>query len=70
MPSIALRGESITLAQSLKSAGLADSGGRAKFLVRQGKVRVNGEVVTQPGRKLHAGDHFQVDEGDQWDVSQ
>ncbi len=32
-------------------------------------VKVNGIVETQPGRKLFAGDHFQVENGDEWAVS-
>ena len=54
MPSLPLRGEQITLAQALKVAGLAQSGGQAKQVVRSGAVVVNGVVETQPGRKLHS----------------
>src|SRR5260221_9378171 len=53
MTTLQLRGEHITLAQALKAAGLADSGGQAKHLVRAGTVTVNGARETQPGRKLH-----------------
>jgi ribosome-associated protein len=70
MPTLALRGEHITLAQAIKAAGLADSGGQAKHVVREGKVNVNDQVVTQPGRKLIAGDRFRVTDGDEWTVSQ
>src|SRR5947208_952617 len=55
MPELTLRGESITLAQAVKAAGLADSGGQAKHLVRGGTVTVNGAVETRPGRQLAAG---------------
>jgi len=68
MLTIHIRGDHITLAQALKSAGVADSGGQAKFLVRQGRVKLNGTVVIQPGKKLDAGDRFQVDEGEEWIV--
>jgi ribosome-associated protein len=68
MSTLALRGDHITLAQALKAAGLADSGGQAKQLVRSGTVTVNGETVTQPGRKLRAGDKFQVEGGPAWAV--
>jgi ribosome-associated protein len=53
-----LRGEHITLAQALKAAGLAGTGGQAKHLVRGGEVTVNGQIETRPGRKLVDGDHF------------
>jgi ribosome-associated protein len=66
---LALRGEHITLAQALKVAGLADTGGQAKVLVRTGTVTVNGEPVTQPGRKLRAGDRFGVSGGPEWTIT-
>ena len=66
MPTLPLRGEHITLAQALKAAGLADTGGQAKHLVRAGGAQVNGIAETQPGRKLRAGDRFQLDEGEEW----
>ena len=69
MTTLALQGEYITLAQALKVAGLADSGGQAKQLVRAGTVTVNGAVVTQPGRKLFAADRFRLAEGPEWTVS-
>jgi len=63
-----LRGETITLAQALKAVGLADSGGQAKILVREGDVRVNGEPALQPGRKLRAGDRFGIAGGPEWTI--
>jgi ribosome-associated protein len=65
MPTLELRGDNISVAQAVKAAGLADSGGQAKHLVREGKVRVNGEVVNQPGRKLVAGDRLTLTDGDE-----
>jgi ribosome-associated protein len=69
MSTLTLRGEHITLAQAVKLAGFADSGGQAKHLVRDGAVTVNGVVVSQPGRKLVAGDRFRVGEAPEWTVS-
>lgn len=68
MTTLQLRGEHITLAQALKAAGLAESGGQAKHLVRDGTVTVNGVAETQPGRKLVAGDRFALQGGDEWTV--
>jgi ribosome-associated protein len=69
VPTLTLRGEYITLAQAVKAAGLAGTGGQAKALVRAGTFRVNGAVVTEPGRKLHAGDRFAIaGGGDEWTV--
>jgi ribosome-associated protein len=66
MNQLPLRGVFVTLAQALKVAGLADSGGQAKQLVRAGAVRVNGQVATQPGKKLLKGDRFQCQDGQEW----
>jgi ribosome-associated protein len=65
---IALRGEYITLAHAIKAAGLADTGGQAKRLVREGAITVNGEPATQPGRKLRAGDRFGMAGGPEWTI--
>lgn len=61
-PSIQLRGDHITLANALKVAGAAESGGQAKIKVREGDVHVNGAVETKPGRKLRAGDKIAIGE--------
>lgn len=52
----ALRGDHITLDALLKATGMADSGGAAKTLITDGRVRVNGSVELRRGRKLRAGD--------------
>jgi ribosome-associated protein len=66
---LALRGEHITLAHALKAVGLAGTGGQAKVLVREGGVTVNGAAVTQPGRKLRAGDRFGLAGGPEWTIT-
>jgi ribosome-associated protein len=66
MPTLSLRNDTITLAQAVKAAGLADTGGQAKYLVRDGTVRVNNVVETRPGRKLVRGDRFQVGDAAAW----
>ncbi len=68
MPNLPLRGDHITLAQAIKVAGLTESGGQAKNLVRDGLVKVNDAVETQPGKKLRAGDRFRVGDGEEWTV--
>jgi ribosome-associated protein len=67
--SIPLRGDHITLAQAVKVAGLAGTGGQAKVMVREGAFTVNGEVATQPGRKLRAGDRFGLQGGAEWTIT-
>lgn len=56
MHQIKLREEYIKLGQALKAAGLADTGVDAKNEVLDGKVKVNGAVELQRGKKLHDGD--------------
>ena len=46
----------IRLDAFMKLASLASTGGEAKLLVQSGRVRVNGEVCLQRGRKLTPGD--------------
>jgi len=50
-----LEGEYIELNILLKLLALADSGGAAKALVAEGRVRVDGEVETRKTRKLRVG---------------
>lgn len=48
--------EFIKLGQALKKAGLVGSGVDAKMVIQDGLVKVNGEVETQRGKKLHGGE--------------
>lgn len=56
MHTIQLKDEFIKLGQSLKAAGLVESGVDAKFAVQDGLVKVNGKVELQRGKKLVSGD--------------
>ena len=56
METIILRDEFIKLGQALKAAGLVESGVEAKEVIKEGLVKVNGEVDTRRGRKLYDGD--------------
>jgi ribosome-associated protein len=56
MYQIKLREDYIKLGQALKAAGLADSGVDAKLEIIDGKVKVNGAVEVQRGKKLYDGD--------------
>ena len=56
METIKPRDEYIKLGQALKAAGLVESGVEAKYAVEDEKVKVNGEVATQRGKKLVDGD--------------
>ena len=46
----------IRLDSFLKLCDAVQTGGHAKIVIQNGEVRVNGEVCTQRGKKLHPGD--------------
>ena len=47
--------------QFLKFAGVAETGGHAKQLIKEGIVLFNGEICTQRGKKLYPGDEVTVE---------
>ena len=53
---IKIRDEFIKLGQALKLAGVVEDGVEAKYAINDGLVKVNGEVDTRRGRKIHVGD--------------
>jgi ribosome-associated protein len=59
----------INLTQALKLAGCVQSGGEAKSLIAEGRVRVNGEVELRKRRKLEAGDRVDVEGGPRFDLA-
>lgn len=56
MEKIEINTEFIKLDSLLKFAALCGTGGEAKFCIAEGMVKVNGEVCTQRGKKIYAGD--------------
>ena len=50
----------IKLDQFLKWQGIAQTGGEAKIIIKQGLVEVNGEEEIRRGRKLITGDRVTV----------
>jgi len=56
MEQIKLRDDYIKLGQALKAAGLAPSGVDAKMLIQDGRIKINGNVEYQRGKKLYDGD--------------
>lgn len=53
---IKIRDEFIKLGQALKLAGVVEDGVEAKYVIQDGKVKVNGEVDERRGRKVYEGD--------------
>lgn len=61
METIQLKDEFIKLGQALKLANLVESGIDAKFVIKDGLVKVNGETEIQRGKKLYDGDMVEYD---------
>ena len=53
---IKIRDEYIKLGQALKLAGVVQDGVEAKYVIQDGRVKVNGEVDERRGRKVYEGD--------------
>ena len=53
---ISVKEDFIRLDSVMKLASLVSTGGHAKIVIQNGEVKVNGEVCTQRGKKLHSGD--------------
>lgn len=51
-----IKGEFIQLDKLLKSTGIADSGGMAHALVKDGNVLVNGAIATEKRKQIRSGD--------------
>jgi ribosome-associated protein len=53
--------EPIELHKILKFENLVQSGGEAKFVISDGRVRVNGNVETRKRKKIMSGDLIEFD---------
>lgn len=49
----------IKLDAALKFSGIAETGGHARMLIEDERIRVNGTVCTVKGKKLYPGDSFE-----------
>lgn len=61
MKKIKIDEEYIRLDNLMKFAGMCNSGGRAKFLIQGGEVKLNGEICTMRGKKIRPGDKVEYD---------
>lgn len=52
--------EFIKLDAFLKLCDVAQTGGHAKIIIQDGDAKVNHEVCTQRGKKLHPGDEVEI----------
>lgn len=62
MKAITIRNEYITLGQFLKYVGIVSSGIEAKAMIKDGLIKVNGEIETRRGKKLRNDDQIQYEE--------
>ena len=56
MNEVKINTDIIKLDAFLKWANIASMGSEAKFYIQEGKIKVNGNVETQRGKKLTKGD--------------
>jgi Uncharacterized conserved protein len=56
METVKISTEFIKLDSLLKLSGITATGGDAKTVIQNGLVTVNGEICTQRGKKIRAGD--------------
>ncbi len=54
----------IKLDSLLKYAGVVETGGIAKEIIAEERIKVGGEVCTMRGKKIRPGDKVQIDELD------
>ncbi len=59
MKKIYINEEFIRLDNLMKFSGLCNSGGRAKYLIQGGEVKLNGEVCEMRGKKIRPGDRVE-----------
>lgn len=60
MKEISISTEFIKLDQFLKYVGIAETGGHSKMMIKNGEVKVNGEVALERGKKIRKGDNVQI----------
>lgn len=60
MNEIKIKTEYIKLQQLLKLAGIISQGSDARLLISNGDVTLNGEPVSERGKKIRAGDIVSV----------
>ncbi|MCR5141775.1 MAG: RNA-binding S4 domain-containing protein [Ruminococcus sp.] len=52
----------IKLDSLLKFTGLSETGGDAKLVIAEGRIKVNGEICTARGKKIYPGDKVEIPE--------
>lgn len=65
METVVIQTEFIKLGQLLKLADLVSQGSEAKILLQEKRVKVNGIVVIERGKKIRPGDKVTVENGNE-----
>ena len=58
---ISIKEDFIRLDSAMKLADMVVTGGHAKIVIRNGEVKVNGDVCLMRGKKLHKGDKVEFE---------
>ena len=58
---IKIKEDFIRLDSAMKLADMVVTGGHAKIVIQEGEVKVNGEICTMRGKKLHTGDKVEFE---------
>ena len=64
MREIKIKTDIIKLDQLLKFAGITQTGGESKMLIKEDIVSVNGQIVKERGKKIRRGDIVEIKEID------
>lgn len=59
---VQIKTDFIKLDSLLKYAGVVETGGIGKEIILEERIKYNGEICTQRGKKVYKGDKIQIDE--------
>lgn len=68
MKEIKINTETIKLDQLLKFAGIVQTGGQSKMVIKDGLVKVNKAIVKSRGKKIRKGDIVEIEDMDKFVV--
>ncbi|MFA5523722.1 MAG: RNA-binding S4 domain-containing protein [Tissierellales bacterium] len=60
MQEVSINTEFIKLDQFLKYVGVAGTGGHSKDMIKNGEVKVNGEIALERGKKIRVGNIVEI----------
>lgn len=64
MKEIKIETEFIKLDQFLKYAGIVQTGGEAKMMIKDGMIKLNKKVVIERGKKIRKDDIIEIEDYD------